>query len=68
MYSSENLGINWMRGPMARRLTTNQEILGSIPSVFMILFLFRTRSDIVRLLFVLSHYTYDYLCSLQTDC
>jgi hypothetical protein len=24
----------WMRGPMARRLTTNQEILGSIPSVF----------------------------------
>jgi hypothetical protein len=26
-----------MRGPMARRLTTNQEILGSIPSVFILL-------------------------------
>jgi hypothetical protein len=29
----------WMRGPMARRLTTNQEILGSIPSVFIFIIL-----------------------------
>jgi hypothetical protein len=36
---ARDLYINWMRGPMARRLTTNQEILGSIPSVF-ILFVF----------------------------
>ena len=29
--------INWLRGPMARRLTTNQEIPGSTPGVIIVL-------------------------------
>ena len=30
--------INRLRGPMARRLTTNQEIAGSIPAVIILFF------------------------------
>ena len=29
----EKTHMKWLRGPMARRLTTNQEIAGSIPAV-----------------------------------
>ena len=35
-----NSFINWLRGPMARRLTTNQEIPGSTPGVIILLHLF----------------------------
>jgi hypothetical protein len=31
------INYNRVRGPMARRLTTNQEIAGSIPAVLIIL-------------------------------
>ncbi|KAK8181097.1 hypothetical protein BC567DRAFT_222366, partial [Phyllosticta citribraziliensis] len=34
---------DWPRGPMARRLTTNQEIAGSIPAVVISLFLYSSR-------------------------
>ena len=36
-YLTQRLHINWLRGPMARRLTTNQEIPGSTPGVIIVL-------------------------------
>ncbi|KAK8158628.1 hypothetical protein IWX90DRAFT_6134 [Phyllosticta citrichinensis] len=35
---------NWPRGPMARRLTTNQEIAGSIPAVVIKIYYFAHES------------------------
>jgi hypothetical protein len=37
-YAVHDFYINRVRGPMARRLTTNQEIAGSIPAVLIFCF------------------------------
>jgi hypothetical protein len=39
--TSDHTMNNWSAGPMARRLTTNQEIAGSIPASIRIVFLCR---------------------------
>ena len=36
-FANDLAHINWLRGPMARRLTTNQEIPGSTPGVIIVL-------------------------------
>ena len=68
-YLTQRLHINWLRGPMARRLTTNQEIPGSTPGVIIVLHLFWTlfrrcvRSSSARLwifLFATSLTNYSY--------